>query len=275
MCHSNSNQDAKHEFPSGIVNMTGKPGAPKAFIMFPGTGSSGPISLAAARKPAIIFADPWLKESRGNRTLPDDARLVCAFRLDLGVDTVDLATFLRRTPDRDELWVASAGDFSWLRGTRNGGEVREAIERRASPGIGCAFAAVPAWDELSASMHLLWRLLRSYIGLHQPEEFVAPGIISEAAYNSLVGLLDREVQQNTEKALLKETGIIVAARELGLGPGPSGEHPDLWHARCPGRNHRVYLSTAEDRFYCPWCARKGGAAELRAFVEERQSQANR
>ena len=37
----------------------------------------------------IVFADPWLKQSKGNRSLPKDLSFVCTYELDIGPDVID------------------------------------------------------------------------------------------------------------------------------------------------------------------------------------------
>ena len=55
---------------------------------------------------------------------------------------------------------------------------------------------------------------------------------------------------------------------------PSGRSPTLWLADCPGRGHRLHVSTASDQFGCGYCRRKGGPAELEALVAERGKEKN-
>ena len=70
---------------------------------------------------------------------------------------------------------------------------------------------------------------------------------------------------------MKETEIILVARELELNPQPTGTGPDYWQATCPMTNHPLYINAAENEFGCGWCKRKGGIKELRAFVKERRA----
>jgi hypothetical protein len=73
------------------------------------------------------------------------------------------------------------------------------------------------------------------------------------------------------RARARGAGVSRVARELGLGPEPTGTGPVHWQARCPGTNHPLYIQAATGMFGCGWCKRKGGEAELREFVAERRA----
>lgn len=64
--------------------------------------------------------------------------------------------------------------------------------------------------------------------------------------------------------------ILVAARELGLEPRPSGTGPWSWYARCPGTKHEILVQAKNGEFGCGYCRRRGGVEELQAFAGERQ-----
>jgi len=51
--------------------------------------------------------------------------------------------------------------------------------------------------------------------------------------------------------------------------------PDYWYATCPGMNHSLEIRASTGEFFCGYCKRKGGAAELRAFVREREARDRR
>ena len=90
----------------------------------------------------------------------------------------------------------------------------------------------------------------------------------------MVRKIEKELDENKQKAREAETEIIKVARELGLSPEPTGEGPSYWFARCPGKihgktgNHVFFINAATNSFGCGWCHRKGGVEELRAFVME-------
>ena len=46
----------------------------------------------------------------------------------------------------------------------------------------------------------------------------------------------------------------------------TGTGPGLWQARCPERNHPVFINAADNAFGCGWCKRRSGFQEFREFV---------
>lgn len=229
--------------------------------------------MVDTRRPEIVFRDPWLRQTKGKRTLPKDLRFVCAYHLDIGPDLVDEAAFLRKAADRDELWIAAGFTLSTLGDIAVGDATLKCIEREANFGLGCAFAASPIADELSACLNLLDHLFRARLGFYWPRKLSVAGIVKEADFNKLLGQIDRELKDNAEKARQKETEIIRVARELTLCPEPTGKDPVYWQARCPEMNHPIYINSVDNSFFCGWCKRKGGIEELRAFAEERKGRA--
>jgi hypothetical protein len=223
-----------------------------------------------AKRPEIVFGDPFFKQSKGSRKLPKNLRFVCAFELDIGIDRIDQAAFLRKTAERDELWITEADGLLMLADITDEYVAREYDGRIVDYGSGCVFAASPIDDELSASLNLLDHLFRAWVGFYWPTKLLAAGIVKEADFNKLVAQIDGELKDNEEKARHNETEIIRVARELGLNPQPTGTRPTYWQASCPHTNHPLYIDSAKNSFGCGWCRRKGGAEELRAFVKERR-----
>ena len=184
-----------------------------------------------------IISDPWLKEAQQGTSRPADLRLACSYDLNIGPFTIDEATFYRRIGGRDELWLDG----------------------------GCVYAVVATGDELSACLNLLERLFYARRISYWPEKFIAGGIVDESAFGGLLQRIERELDENSEKARQNETEIVRVARELGLGPQPTGNGPDSWYATCPGTNHVIFISAAENEFGCGWCCRKGSPDDLRAL----------
>ena len=212
-----------------------------------------------------FFEDPWLKRTGRSKRLPKDALFACTYDLDInGPDIVQEACFLRRTKTRDELWLVGLDTFA------EGSIVAGNVSPQDIEQVGCAYAVPKEGDDLSACLNLLYRLFSARVGFYWPTGFVAAGIVQESDFNSVVGRLRRELEDNAEQARLRETEIVQVARELGLGPQPTGTGPDYWQARCPRTNHPLYINAAENSFGCGWCCRKGGIEELRAFVKERR-----
>lgn len=207
----------------------------------------------------FIFADPWLKKGGKARLLPDDARFACAYEQDVVVDRIDLAAFFCRTETADELWIgayetASAKDF----------------DRTKLSDIGRVYAMKRKGDDLTACLKMMERFFRARQGFEWPKGFLVAGIVDESSFTRLVKKIEYEIEENTVKALEAETEIIKLARELGLSPKPTGKGPSYWYARCPGRNHVLFINAAENSFGCGWCQRNGAMEELREFVKERE-----
>ncbi|MGZ4911258.1 MAG: hypothetical protein ACXVI1_11225 [Halobacteriota archaeon] len=222
----------------------------------------------------IIFADPWLKKAKGTAKLPDDAVFACAYYVHLVIDYLEEAVFFRRTETCDELWRATTDfDASIEQALVDGKGAPKALGGQSGLSIGRVYAAETTGEESSSCLALLERLFRAYVGgLESPQRFLVAGIISESAYNNLVQRIEHKLHKNSRKAHENETEIVKVARRLGLSPRPSGKHPDLWQANCPGSHHTLFLEAAENHYTCPWCSREGSAKELRALVKERKGQ---
>jgi Flp pilus assembly protein TadD, contains TPR repeats len=216
----------------------------------------------------LVFADPWLKKAEKTEYFPDDARFACAYEIHPVVEYFAVATFLRRTETIDELWVgATVNDRTFS---------AEDFKRVGLWGIGRVFAITRKGDELTACLKLIELLFRARHGFEWPEAFLVTGIVDESSFTSTVRKIEKELDENKQKARETETAIIEVARNLGLSPKPTGEGPSHWFARCPGKingktgSHVLFINAAEDSFGCGWCRRKGGVEELRAFVKERK-----
>ena len=216
----------------------------------------------------LVFADPWLKKAEKTEHFPDDARFACAYEIHPVVEYFAVATFLRRTETIDELWIgATVNDRTFS---------AEDFKRVGLWGIGRVFAITRNGDELTACLKLIELLFRARHGFEWPEAFLVTGIVDESSFTSMVRKIEKELDENKQKARETETAIIEVARNLGLSPKPTGEGPSHWFARCPGKihgktgNHVLFINAAEDSFGCGWCRRKGGVEELRAFVRERK-----
>lgn len=188
----------------------------------------------------VVFADPWLKKTEWTADLPNDLRFVCTYEENLVVDLFDFSLFLRRTETTDELWIDDGYN------------------------IGRVFAITRKGEELTACLKLIELLVRARHGFEWPEAFLVAGTVDESSFTSVVRKIEKELDENKQKARETETAIIKVARKLGLSPKPTGEGPSHWFARCPGRihgkpgNHVLFINAAENSFGCGWCCRKGG-----------------
>ena len=109
------------------------------------------------------------------------------------------------------------------------------------------------------------------MGFGWPREFLVAGAVDGPAYHAVIRTIESELEQNAATALRDESELVVAARELGLSPEPTGTNPHHWRARCPDTNHGLMIHSESDTFGCGYCRRRGGPDELRAFVEARRS----
>lgn len=235
-----------------------------------------------------VRVDPWLKKGGPDARLPKDARFACAYELFVSFENFDEAAFFRRTETIDELWIGEGGCSA----DRAGTTVARAARRPRTDGssstkvfggqvfggvevdhVGCAYAVPREGTESKSCLGLLERLFRARVGFYWPTDFIAPGIITKAAYDALAARLKQEWQENEQAARQRETEIIAVARELGLCPHPAGTGPDHWYATCPRHSHVLFMNAAAGSFGCPWCKRKGGVEELRALVKERGQRA--
>lgn len=203
--------------------------------------------------------------------LPNDVVFACAYDLDLGVDVFQAALFFRRANQHDELWTGELTSFSTedIAGVHNTPkvEVHDGVI-----GLGCVQRAPSKGEKLAACLSLLERYLWGCVGFAWPTGFLVGGLIREDQFKEVVECVEKKRQENKKRARQSETEIISVARELTLHPKPLGIGPDAWLANCPGKNHRLLITAAPNSFGCPWCKRKGGPEELRAFVKERREQ---
>lgn len=217
-----------------------------------------------------IFADPWLRERGGTTSLPDDLLFVCAYDLDVGPLFMEEAACFRRVDDTDELWVVAYWRLSALVSVAGGNASPKAFERGKSLARGHVFA-VPAEDGyVAACLNLLERLFYARAGYHRPKSFIIGGIVDEPAFDSMLKRIEHELDDNVRKTKEKVTEIVIAARELGLSPRPTGTGPFFWLAKCPKTRHLIYIEADKNTFWCGQCKRSGSIEELKALVSERK-----
>ena len=105
------------------------------------------------------------------------------------------------------------------------------------------------------------------------EHITAIGYVNKAHLRPMLSCIESyreqkriESEEYARQARENETEIIHVARELGLRPEPAGIGPIQWYANCPGKQHRLMITTTDDQFGCGYCRVNGGVDELRAFV---------
>ena len=218
----------------------------------------------------ILSVEPWESGGAVEPSISSEFVFVCAYEIlvEMIADLTELA-FIRRTADRDELWVAVDPPP----------EILAALAELPKPAgvdpsrpikAGRAVVARRASNVLSAATALLGALFEARKGYGSPQQLLLGGLVDRQAYEAVRAELRREHDENTEAALLEELNeIVIAAEELNLRPRPTGTGPHHWAANCPGTNHTLMIESETNQFGCGYCRRNGGRDELRAFVEER------
>jgi hypothetical protein len=182
--------------------------------------------------------------------MPADALRLCSGTVVTEFDgwPEPLALYLQRLDGSDVLWtqlrdghpepkgaIPSAGDFA----------------TGAAALVAAAMRADVVWPFCSGSFR--------------------PGLLTEAQFKAAwQAKLDEKAILEALAAADCNYPILITARELGLYPEPSGNGPHSWRARCPGTNHMIMVQAKNGEFGCGWCKKRGGVAELRAFVAERR-----
>ncbi|NAW35017.1 hypothetical protein [Halomonas alimentaria] len=208
--------------------------------------------------------DPWLKQPENRVSVPDDAELACLQEINLGgVDIIPEALFFRRHDGQDELWAA---------GLRHGAPGKPRDVQLASAYKQGRVAWASSQGTRSTGAEILFRALTAARHGHVwPEDFLEGPLITEATHCQILGELQAEIDRNTREAGAQAgTEIIELARRLGLRPEPAGRSPSAWYANCPGKSHRLMISSNSNQFGCGYCRVKGGAAELEALAQERK-----
>ncbi len=219
----------------------------------------------------VIHADPLVTEHGRKRKFPNDLIFVCAYYLNIGPDTIVEAALFHRSRNQDEIWVVAGCDLALIMEVVAEASSRAyAIRHTSLLGWGCALVVRKQGEESRACADLLRLLFLLRVGHYWPEGFLSAGIIDEDNYCRVKGQVEQELDENERKALETETEIVEVARQLGLCPRPTGKDPEYWLARCPKKNHPLFIRATDNIFYCGYCRRKGSMDELRSLVKERQ-----
>jgi hypothetical protein len=126
----------------------------------------------------INHLDPWLKQAVDDRAI-DSATFVGRYGVDIGIDIISAAVFLRRAPPGHwELWAVDAVTES---------DMEEILRRHAAHDLtwrvlalsrGLAAAGVGEAADRDAAKYLLERLQRATIHYSWPCEPFAGGLLS-------------------------------------------------------------------------------------------------
>jgi len=219
----------------------------------------------------IPFVDPWIKKQNHQGEVPVDAVFVGAWDNYLGIDSLYEALFLIRDDRQDLLWsLATHSEKSTKQNlaAREGGDPEWVKSKIA---CGCVGGAPREGTENKAAMRLLDALVRARVPYEFPRPPYLPGLLRRRELAGIVRAVDEELRCNSLAAeaaqKVRKAPIIEVANELGLNPRPAGHNGSAWVANCPRGPHTLMLSSSLNEFGCGYCRRKGGPAELEAFVK--------
>ena len=212
------------------------------------------------------FVNAWPSER--DQVIPSDATFLCCYEVSNLVMAYEEAAFFWREAGTDTLWVVS-GESGVVDELDDGG-LMQGLPVENAMLFGRAVSRASSGEETSAHLELLEVLFRARVGHDWPGKLVVSGVV-QGDYIELVADLERELEVNSQSARGNETEIVRKARELKLNPDPTGEHPRMWYANCPGRSHRLLLNTDLDEFWCGYCNEKGDLTGLAELVEVRRA----
>jgi hypothetical protein len=212
----------------------------------------------------------WPHSSDHPSGLPEGCEFVCSYVNDFGIDQIDQAVFLKRTGERDELWIAAGITSPTSR------KLAEGIAPHDTPlegtmTWGLAVSRDRYGTILSASIGMLEVLVLSGIGYSWPKQHLAGGIVDGQEFDSLVARMEIQINDKARDAKSGSNDIVTTATELRLNPRPSDTGPNSWTASCPGTNHPLRISAESNTFGCGWCKRTGGPDVLEQFVADRKA----
>ncbi len=214
--------------------------------------------------PHDLELDVWLKQPENRVDVPGDAELACLQDINLGaVDVIPEALFFRRHAGQDELWAAALSHDA-------PGKPRE--DQLATAYKQGRVACADSQGTRATGAEILFRALTAARHGHVwPEAFREGPLITESAHRRIVGELEAEIDRHRREAEAQSQAPIIAmARKLGLRPEPAGASPSAWYADCPGKSHRLMISSSSNQFGCGYCRVKGDTAELEALVKQRK-----
>ena len=220
----------------------------------------------------------WCKNKQPR---PVEAVFVLAHEVYCVIEHFDQVVWFHRMDDRDELWAYTDG-WTELASTLStlAPDARAGYLDDYSHQCACVFSVAREGSFEESLVDLVCCYFSTGGGAPSGmRNLVATGYISEAQCALLFDRAKRAQERERirydkycEEARKNETEIIHVARELGLGPCPTGVSPAQWRAHCPRvSGHPLMLTTETDRFFCGYCSVTGGVDELRAFHAEEQA----
>ncbi|MCE9614868.1 MAG: hypothetical protein K8T26_11365 [Lentisphaerae bacterium] len=216
-----------------------------------------------------IVVNVWGRKKRC-KGVPEGAVLACIYELSCGLGETEEAAYVRVADGQVQLWICAdtAGNFPLFAEKQGEDELSEFLRAET---FGLSATGPSKGDLKSDAVGLLETFFQAQTGFQGPtRNVIRPGLVSESDYLALVDRLEHEYSEHIRKATEQASAIVAAADTLGLNPRPSGRGPSGWWANCPGTGHMIEIQVATNLFYCGYCRRGGGEAELRQFVAERR-----
>lgn len=192
-----------------------------------------------------------------------ELEFLCAFEVNIMVDSYVHALYLHRSAEADASWAVDL-DIEFDPGEQPFGEAALDRVRAGLAQLECQVAVRPQGTRRAAMRFMLERELGGCGFGAAPEEFVAAGLASRRDYYRLFRKRKGQWERKQAEVARRRPAIADVAGELGLQPQACA---DLgWVANCPGGRHMLFLEYDTNVFKCPWCRRHGGADELREFA---------
>ena len=228
--------------------------------------------------PVTRTSDVWLKADGAYRRLPPKTvRVLCAYRLYVGIDTIDEALFFRKTAESDELWISDGVSLHYGHELGRGRTIdSQEIIAQSDLKCGLAIRARIAGDQATSAESLLQPLISWRVGHAWLSLFLAAGAIDRTCFSGLLTELEQVVACRS-MALTGEPrdpdGIHAVAHEFRYTVYVSTQNPLHGEMNCPNTKHSLFVSLKTNTFGCGYCRKKGGPKELREFIIERKRQA--
>jgi hypothetical protein len=100
-------------------------------------------------------------------------------------------------------------------------------------------------------------------------EYVTSNLFTREEFYEIKSEALEIVKEHVRIARQTSSPLIRICTNYRLWPEPAGFNTTSWLANCPAHpNHRILISTGSNEWGCPYCKRKGGEAELLAWLRE-------
>ena len=209
--------------------------------------------------------------SKGSKHIPDNARFVGAWHLNLGIEDVHEALFLVRDSDQDSLWSITTLSEKITKTILARRKTREPGWFESPIDSGCVVSLSRHGTMRDASRRLVDAVVRARVHISSAGPPYLSGLLTSSTLAGIIGAIAEELGRNRRAARAAQrrntAPIIQVAQELGLDPRPAGHSSSAWIADCPRRSHWLMISASRNDFGCGYCRRNGGPTELRAFCE--------